>query len=132
MKFTAKNYAHALFESLSDTNPKDADKILDNFVKVLAENNDLRLFEEISSEFHRLELQKKGIKEVEITSASPINKENEQMILHELNKIVKGDFEVKKKIDEKIIGGVMIQVDDKMLDATVKNQLEELKKDLMQ
>ncbi len=130
MKFTAKQYAQALIDSLSDTDPKDQGKVLDNFVKILAENNDLRIFADISSEFHKLELAKKGIKEVEVTSAHPINRENEEQIIKELNKLVKGDFELKKKVDENIIGGIVIKVDDQMIDASVKNNLEQLKKEI--
>jgi F-type H+-transporting ATPase subunit delta len=130
MKFSAKQYAEALMDSLSSTNPKDQDKVLDNFVKVLAENNDLKLYEEISSEFHKLELGKKGIKQVEVTTAHMTNHENDQAILKELNKLVDGKVELKKKVDERIIGGVIIRMEDQMLDASVKNNLDKLKKDL--
>ncbi len=128
MKFTAKQYALALFESLEST--KDHNQVLDNFVTVLAENSDLKRFEEIAEEFHKLELEKKGIKQVEITSAHPINKENEHAIIEQLNKLVKGDIELKKKVDENIIGGVVVRMDDKMLDASVKNNLDKLKREL--
>src|SRR3989344_5018909 len=74
----------------------------------------------------------KGIKQVEVTSAAPINKENEHEIIKELNKIVKGDLEIKKKVDENLIGGVIIQVEDQMIDASIKSNLEQLKKDLIQ
>ena len=130
MKNTPKQYANALIEVLEQTNPKDQDMVLDNFVKVLAENNDLRLFEEIADEFHKQELARKGIKQIEVTSAHPINKANEQEIIHELNKLVKGNYELKKEIDEKLIGGVVIRMDDQMIDASVKNSLEELKEEL--
>jgi len=132
MKFSPKQYALALFESLAETDPKDSSTVLDNFVKVLAENNDLRLFDEISEEFHKLELAKKGIKQAEVTSAHPLTHENEKEILHELNKLVKGDYELKKKVDEQLIGGVVIKMDDKMIDASVKNNLEQLKNNLIQ
>ena len=131
MKFTAKQYAQALLDSLSETDPKHTDQILDNFVHVLGENNDIRLFEEISVEFHKLDLAKKGIKEAEVITAHPISKQNEQEILIELNKMVKGNYELKKKVDENMIGGVVIKMDDQMLDASVKNSLQELKKDLI-
>ena len=130
MKYSAKQYSQALMEAIESASPKDQDQVLDNFVKILAENNDIRLFEEISAEFHKLELAKKGIKQAEITTAHPTNKENEQAIIHELNKIVKGNLELKKKIDERIIGGVIISMDDQMLDASVKNSLEQLKQEI--
>jgi F-type H+-transporting ATPase subunit delta len=131
-KYSTKQYAQALIEALETVSPKDQDLILDNFVKILAENNDLRLFETIAEEFHKLELAKKGIKQVEITTAQPLNKEREHAIIHELNKVIKGDLELKKKVDENIIGGVVIRMEDQMLDASLKHNLEQLKKDLTQ
>lgn len=132
MKFGAKDYAKALMETLELTAPNNESQVLDNFVKVLAENNDLRLFSEISDEFHKFELARKGIKQVEITSAHPINHENEKQILEELNKLAKQKVEIKKSIDENLVGGVVIRMDDRLLDASVKNDLEQLKQELIQ
>ncbi len=130
MKFDAKQYAQALFDSLEGTDPKDVDLVLNNFVEVLALNNDTKLFPQIEEEFHKLELAKKGAKLAEVTTAHPLSKENERDIIQELNKIVKGDVEIKKKIDEKLIGGVVVRLDDQLIDASVKKQLEELKDEL--
>jgi len=130
MKFTPKQYAQALIEALQDTSPKDQEKVLDNFVKVLAENNNLRLFDQISQEFHTLDLAKKGIVQATATSAHPINKENEKAIIEELNKLAKKKIELKTKVDENLIGGIIIQMEDQMIDASVKNQLEQLKNNL--
>ncbi len=130
MKYSSKQYAQALYESLEGTDPKDMDLVLNNFVEVLALNNDVKKFDEIELEFHKLELEKKGGKLAEVTSAKPLSKENERDIIHELNKLVKGDIELKKKIDEKILGGVIIQMDDKRIDASVRGELNKLKKDL--
>ena len=132
MKYSPKQYAQALIDSLSDTDPKDTNQVLDNFVKVLAKNNDVRMFEEITAEFHKLELAKKGIKQVEITSAHLISHATEAEIVGQLNKLAKYDIEVKKKIDEQLIGGVVIRMDDQILDASVKNSLEQLKESLSQ
>ena len=127
MKFSAKQYATALIDSLEDTNPKDQEKVLDNFVKVLAEHNDLRLFDQIEQEFHKLDLASKGIRQVDVKSAHPLNKENEKAIIEQLNKLVKGKVELKKEVDERLIGGVVIRMEDQVIDASVKNQLEQLK-----
>jgi len=130
MKYTAEQYAQALMESLEGTSPSDQENVLDNFVKILAENNEIRNFESIAEEFHKLELGKQGIKQVQIQSAHPLNRENEKEILDELNKLVKGKLEVKKKINEDLIGGVVIQLEDKVIDASIKHQLEQLKEQL--
>jgi F-type H+-transporting ATPase subunit delta len=130
MKFSAKQYAEALFDSLEGTDPKEIDLVLNNFVEVLSANNDIKLFGEIETEFHRLELAKKGTKLAEVTSAHALSKENERNIIQELNKIVKGDVELKKKIDERILGGVVIRLDDQLIDASVKGDLDKLKEEL--
>jgi F-type H+-transporting ATPase subunit delta len=115
---------------LQDTDPKDIDLILNNFVEVLSLNNDIKMFPQIEEEFHKLELAKQGKKLAEVTTAHPISKENERDIIRELNKIVKGDVEIKKKIDDKILGGVVIKMDDQLIDASVKNDLNKLKDEL--
>jgi F-type H+-transporting ATPase subunit delta len=130
MKFSAKQYAQALYDSLQDTDPKDVDLILNNFVEVLALNNDIRSFSEIEEEFHKLELAKDGKKLAEVTTAHPLSKESERDIIGELNKIVKGDVEIKKKIDEKILGGVIVKMDDQLIDASVRGELDNLKEQL--
>ncbi len=130
MKFSAKQYAKALMDAIQETNPKDQDKVLDNFAKILADNNDLRLYDQIAEEFHKLDLAKQGIKQVEVKSAHPLSRENEKAIVDELNKLVKGKIELKKEVDERLIGGVLIQMEDQVIDASVKNQLEQLKNNL--
>lgn len=130
MKFSAKQYAKALMDAIHETDPKDQDKVLDNFARVLAENNDLRLYDQIAEEFHKLDLAKQGIKQVEVKSAHPLSRENEKAIVDELNKLVKGKIELKKQVDERLIGGVLIQMEDQVIDASVKNQLEQLKNNL--
>ena len=130
MKLTAKQYAQTLFESLQDTNAKDHEKIMDNFVEALKLNNDIKLFDQIEEEYAKLEKAKNGIKIADVTTATPLNKSSEKEIIDELNKLVQGKVELKKKVDEKILGGVVIKLDDTLIDASVKKSLEELKKDL--
>ncbi len=128
MKLTSQQYAQALFEAISETAPHDHDKVLDNFVKVLAQNGDLGKYEEIDAEFRKLKLLSQGIKEAEVTIAKEV--EMNTALIHSLNEIVGSKVEIKKRIDESIIGGVVIRVDDTLIDASVKNQLNNLNKSL--
>lgn len=129
-KYTAKQYAKALFESVQSTDKKDIDKVLDNFAKVLSENNDLRMFEQISEEYHNNELEHKGIKPVEVVSAHTLDQNSEKQIVAQLNDLVKQNVEIRKKVDEGLIGGVVIKFDDQIIDASVKNSLDNLKNNL--
>ncbi len=127
MKLTAHQYAKTLYESLQDTRAEDHDKVLGNFVQALALNNDTGMFEEISLEFEKIEKGEKGIKIAEVTSAKPLDKRSEKEIVEHLNKMVNAEVELKKKVDEKILGGVIIKMDDTLIDASVKKSLEDLK-----
>lgn len=131
MRFTPKQYAVTLKEVLENTAPNDTDKILDNFVAVLAENNDLAKFQEISEEFHKLELADKGLKQAEVTSAKPFSKDLEKQILDKLNDLVGSKVELKKEVDENLIGGLVIRMDDQVIDLSTKRSLEELKNELI-
>lgn len=127
-KLTSQQYAEALFDSIAQTDPKDHDKVMDKFVQILAQNGDLAKHDQIEAEFKRLELKSKDIKSVDVTFAHEMN----SSILKELNTVVQGKAEFKTKIDENIIGGVIIKVDDTLIDASVKTQLNNLNNELKQ
>lgn len=124
MKFNSKQYAQALYEALQET--KDHDKVVDNFVKILAQNGDLSKHPEIEREFKLIEMKAKGITETNITFAQ----EHNPKILDDLNSIVSGKMEMKTKIDSNMLGGVIVKVDDTLIDGSLKTQLEKLNSEL--
>ncbi len=126
MKFTSKQYAQALYEAVRET--KDHDKVLDNFVKVLNQNGDLSKHAEIEKEYHLLEMKEQGISEARVTVASDL-KINSSLI-NQLNEIVGKKVEIKKQVDEGIVGGVIVRVDDTLIDASIKTQLNNLNRSL--
>lgn len=128
MKITAKQYAEALFSALAETDGKDHDKVMDNFVKVLTDNGDLGLYNQISEEFVKTEMAARNVREAEVTVARP--QDTNQQLVEKLNEVIGSKVEVKKKIDEEIIGGVVVRVDDTLIDASVKTQLDNLNKAL--
>jgi F-type H+-transporting ATPase subunit delta len=128
MKISPQNYAQALYEAVQDANPKDHDLILDNFAKILAQNGDLNIVEKIDEEYRRLEMKEKGIREAEVTFAR--SQEINSTMVNQLNEIVGNKVEIKSKVDEGIVGGVIIKIDDTLIDASVRTQLENLNQQL--
>lgn len=126
MKFLPKDYAQALYDAVCETAPRDHDKVMDNFVRVLSQNGDLGKFRKIETEYRRLEMKAKNIKEAEVTFAQ----EHNGQILDELNKAVRGQLEFKTKIDGGLVGGVVVKVDDTLIDASVRTQLNNLNQSL--
>jgi F-type H+-transporting ATPase subunit delta len=125
---TAQQYALALYQAISEVKPADHDKVLENFVKILSSNGDLGQYPQIEQEYKKVEAESQGIKQVNVLTA---NKDiNTKALVAELNRIVGNKVEINHETDEKIIGGVVIKVDDTLIDASVRNSLENLKKDL--
>lgn len=126
MKLSPKQYAEALFEAAAETDPKDQDIILDRFVKILQTNGDLGKFPEIEAEYKNIERGQNGIAGGKVTFAM----EHNAKVLNDLNKVVAGKTEYKTKIDEGLVGGIVIRVDDTLIDGSVKTMLAQLKTDL--
>lgn len=128
MKFTHKQYAQALYEALQDTKAKDHDIVIENFIQVLKAKGDLGEYERIIAEYEIYDKKMRGITDVEVTTATEV-KMNKSLI-EDLNKIVGQDVELKHKVDNSLIGGVVIKAGDTLIDGSVKNQLNNLRKTL--
>lgn len=122
-----QEYAQALYEAVSETRPEDQDKVLDNFVKVLSENGDIRMYQEIEDEYRKIEMKAQGIKQVQLTTAHAFDAEK---LIPELNKIIGDKYKLEHNVDSEIIGGVVLRVDDTLIDASVKNNLIKLRKEI--
>lgn len=129
MKFNHRQYAQALHEALADTAPKDQDKVIENFIEVLKAKGDLAEYEKIIAAYEVYDREQRGVTEVEVTTAEGSTKVNKSLI-DDLNKIVGNDIEVKQKVDSNLIGGVVIRAGDTLIDGSIKNQLDQLQKNL--
>ncbi len=128
MKITPAQYAKALFELTYNQKEEEIKPILDNFIKILAQNNDLKKINDITEEFSNIWDKKRGKVKVKIISARPLNENALNLIKNYLSqKIEAKTFDVQHKIDKKILGGVIIKLKDKILDASLTNYLNRLK-----
>lgn len=116
-----KNLLSKIFENKIST---------DSFVFmdfVIDKNREEILFE-IYKEFLNLRDNKEGILRAKITSAISLNDELKKNIEKKLavktSKQIKADYST----DDKIIGGFIIKIKDTVMDASVKHQLELLRK----
>lgn len=103
---------------------------MDNFVSVLKENGDLGKIDEIEREFFNYEREAKGIKVAKVTTAKELSGAEEQWIIKELNDYVGGRVELKKRVDQGLVGGVVIRLGDELIDGSVKKNLKDLKEQL--
>jgi F-type H+-transporting ATPase subunit delta len=73
----------------------------------------------------------KGIKLVELTTAIPASDEVKATVkkmLSENKMLIGKTIEFKEKTDPSILGGIIVQVDDKLFDASIKHDLQFIKR----
>jgi len=104
-------------------------KITSNFFSSVVKNRRLNLMPEIHQEFNRLVMEYKKILEVEIISINMVNLDNIKKLLEKSypdKKIL-----IKNTVSPKILGGLQIKIGSKIIDASIKSQLEQIKKECL-
>lgn len=128
MVYTAKTYAEALHLALSESKPEMADAVIENLVALLKADNKLDLYASIIEEFELLAGQENLKHHVEATFARE-SKESSK-ILDAVNTLVGPNMEVRSRVDDTLVGGMVLRVDDTLIDASIKGQLGRMKDNL--
>ncbi|NCX96484.1 MAG: ATP synthase F1 subunit delta, partial [Chitinophagia bacterium] len=75
----------------------------------------------------------KNIKTVQVTTAVPLSEQNKQAFQTKLQEYMPGTTIVlNTKVDESIIGGFILQIEDKLYDAGIKKKLNDFKVSISQ
>lgn len=107
-------------------------KLLSDFLTAVTRNKRLNLFPEIYEEFTRLTKLQKNILEVELISTKKLEKAEIEAIKASIGKKHFGKtIEIKETIKKEILGGLQIKIGSNLIDASVKNQLANVKKELV-
>jgi F-type H+-transporting ATPase subunit delta len=126
-----KALAKSIYElAIEIANIKENKSFL-SFVAVLAGNARLRVVSEISNQFDSKKRTEEGVVEVTITSAIDIGDESLSKIKQALKAKLNKSIEVIVEKDEQLIGGATIKVGDHMIDGSVRSQLSNLNRFLI-
>ena len=99
------------------------DPMIKNFCSLLAEKERLPLFEEIAEAFGKLLDEAWGVVRGKLLTAVSLSKEQQAGILARLEKQTSRQIALKFEVDPSILGGVVLQVGDNVLDASLRAQL---------
>lgn len=108
----------------------EADKILRNFLRVLAEKGRAGEIEEVAREFERLAAAEEGLLEVELTTAYELDEDDAAAILRQIEEASGRRVEATRKVDPSLIGGIVLQAGSMRLDASVRGRLDRLRREL--
>ena len=98
-----------------------------NFLKVITDKNKFNEFLDIKSEFENKYNEVNNLKNVEITSAIELSEEQKNRVVNKLSDKLNKDIIADWKLDENIIGGLIIKIDDNVINSSLKNKLEKLR-----
>lgn len=131
MTTTIRAYAQALYEAAEEKKKPDLKEIVDNFLRVLKEKNQLSKVEDIISELGLIDDRTHQRLQVDVTSAFPLDEKT----LHTLEKFLQKKTTMKeivwnKKIDTTILGGVLLKFEDTVIDVSLSQAIEALTEDI--
>jgi F-type H+-transporting ATPase subunit delta len=72
----------------------------------------------------------KGITKTVLTTASKVNEQIKKQISELISDVFKTKVELEEVINPEIIGGFILRVDDNYIDASIRNKLNKIKKEL--
>ena len=104
-----------------------AEPLVVNFCYLLAEKGRLPFFNDVSVCFGKLLDEVKGIVRGRMLTAIELPEKRQAEILADLEKQTQKRLALQFVVDPSILGGVVLQVGDKVLDASLKAQLNVLK-----
>ena len=113
--------------SLLDKNNSITEKLLD----LLIHNKRVAIISDIASCFIQLYNKNNNIKEAIVITASPIDKDLEKKILSQIKIPAAKSITLTNLIDSSIIGGFIIRYDGKEYNASIKQNLKNLKTELI-
>lgn len=128
MKITPKQYGLSLYQAILNKKSGQIKVAIENFVRLLINNNDISKADEIIKQFEKIWNKEKGIVKAEIVSAKKLS----NVIVKSLNKYITKlsgakKVELNQKIEKDVLGGVVIKYEDKVMDGSMKTRLKELK-----
>ena len=108
----------------------DSGKII-NFLKILIDKKRFNELNQIIQAYSNEVDNINNIKRVEVISAIEITEDRRQRLIEKLQNKLQKNVIVNWVLDNEIIGGLVIKIDDDVIDNSLKNKLENLSKNII-
>lgn len=98
-----------------------------NFLRLLCENGRIGGFFECCNEYKRLLMEHERASIAYVTSALPLTNDELERLKQKLEAVSGHSVRIESKYDKSIIGGLVIEIDGKVIDGSLKGQLADVK-----
>lgn len=121
--FSSEEKKNGLHRAVSD-----ADGIFVNFLEALIERHRMPAIFAINSRFEQLWDEEKKLLPVEVTSAIDLDPATVENIGEQIGAQTGRTVDLSSRVDPDILGGIVLRVGNFVLDASIRNQLNQLRK----
>jgi F-type H+-transporting ATPase subunit delta len=115
-----------------DTLLDGADELFVNFLSLLIENHRMPVIFRIRHEYERLWEEENKTLPVEITSAIALDAATTESLGKTIGERAGRKVTLAARVDPDILGGIIIRVGNSILDASIRNRLEQLRRHVAQ
>jgi F-type H+-transporting ATPase subunit delta len=108
----------------------ESDELVRNFLLLLAERGRAAEIDEVYREFERLVAEEEGRIEVELTTAVELSDDEAREIVGQIERASGRRVEATRRVDPRLIGGIVLQAGSLRVDASVRGRLDRLRREL--
>lgn len=101
-----------------------------HFLFILIDKRREFFLESIIKEFNALVDEAESILHVEVTSAIELNDSILNKLKEKLDSLLDYNIQIKNNVDEEIIAGIVLKIEDYIIDGSLRNELNSLKQQL--
>ena len=122
-----KNLAQAIYESSLTKEGKELDVAIDKCALYLKNKNLLGKKEEILNALEKIVNKENSVIKAKVTTEMKLQTD----VTKEIEEFIKKKYKAKEvileeKVDKKILGGVKIEIEDDIIDVTLRNKIKQL------
>ena len=121
--FSTKEKSEGLDKAISG-----ADDTTLNFLRLLIEKHRMPVIFRVRAEFDQLWEEENKLLPVTVTSAVELPKETVKQIGDRIAEQTDRKVDLQSKVDPDILGGIVVRVGNSVLDASVRNRLDQLRR----
>lgn len=111
---------------------KDANPLVKNFIQMVFDYQRIENINLIVDFFNRLLDQKNNIVHASVTTAIALNKDQKENLINKLVQYLNVDKVIlNTKVDQSIIGGVIVKTDTKIIDGSIETKISKIKRILV-
>lgn len=106
----------------------DVDETFENFLELLLEQHRMPAIHRIRREYETLCDRQNDVLPVEVTSAVELDEETVKSVGDRIGEQTGRKVELTSRVDPDILGGLVLRVGNSILDASIRNRLDQLRK----